>query len=192
MAKTLMILGHPTITQSIANSTIVSRVQKTLQNIEIRNLAELYPDYKIDVLAEQEALVAADIIVFQFPFHWYGAPAILQKYFEDVYAYQFAYGSQGDKLKGKQMQLSFTTGASEADYTPIGIENYRLPEFLKPLEQIAYYTGMEYLDPIFSQSMMYIPGIMGVKEEIINNAELHATKLITKIAETEKSLLKNA
>lgn len=183
-----MILGHPSIAQSLANSTIVLKVQQNVQDIEIRNLAELYPEYKIDVLAEQEALIKADIIIFQFPFHWYGAPAILQKYFEDVYAYQFAYGSQGDKLKDKKMLLSFTTGASEADYTPVGIENYRLPEFLKPLEQIAYYTGMDYLDPIFSQSMMYIPGIMGIKEDIVGNAVLHGTKLIEKIDQINKTL----
>jgi putative NADPH-quinone reductase len=188
MAKILMILGHPRIEASLANRTIVSAVQQNIKDIEIRNQAELYPDYQIDISAEQAALIKADVVIFQFPFHWYGAPAILQKYFEDVYAYQFAYGSEGDKLKGKKMLLSFTTGASEADYTPVGIENYRLPEFLKPLEQIAYYTGMDYADPIFSQSMMYIPGVMGVKEDIVSKAELHAEKLIEKITQIKKTL----
>lgn len=183
-----MILGHPAIAQSLANHTITSIVKENLQDIEIRNLAELYPDYKIDVLAEQHALIEADIIIFQFPFYWYGVPAILKKYFDDVYTHQFAYGSQGDKLHGKKMQLSFTTGASETDYTPIGIENYRLPEFLKPLEQIAYYTGMDYLDPIYTQSMMYIPGLMGVREEVISHAEAHASRLIQKVNQTEQSL----
>jgi putative NADPH-quinone reductase len=181
MAKKLMILGHPAIEQSLANSTIVSAVQQSVQDLEIRNLAELYPDYKIDVLAEQAALIKADIVIFQFPLYWYGTPAILKKYIDDVYTYQFAYGSQGDKLKGKKMQLSFTTGASEADYTPVGIENYRLPEFLKPLEQTAYYTGMDYLDPVFTQSMMFIPGLMGVREDVISNAKIHASRLIEKI-----------
>ncbi|WP_184549430.1 NAD(P)H-dependent oxidoreductase [Mucilaginibacter sp. FT3.2] len=188
MAKKLMILGHPTIEQSLANSTIVSAVQQNVQDIEIRNLAQLYPDYKINVLAEQEALIKADIVIFQFPFYWYGVPAILKKYIDDVYTYQFAYGSEGDKLKGKKMQLSFTTGASEADYTPIGIENYRLPEFLKPLEQTAYYTGMDYLDPVFTQTMMYIPGLMGIKEEVVVNAKVHAERLIDKITQAEQSL----
>jgi len=187
MAKKLMILGHPDIEQSLANNMIYSIVKENLQDIEIRNLAELYPDYKIDVLAEQQALIKADIVIFQFPFFWYGVPAILKKYFDDVYTYQFAYGSEGDKLHGKKMQLSFTTGAGETDYTPIGIENYRLPEFLKPLEQLAYYTGMDYVEPVFTQSMMYIPDIMGVKEDVVSKAQTHASRLIEKVSQLEQS-----
>lgn len=177
MSKKLMILGHPSIEQSLANSAIVNIAKKNIKDLEIRDIAKLYPDYKINVEAEQQALLEADVVIFQFPFYWYGVPAILKKYIEDVFTYQFAYGSEGDKLKGKKLQLSFSTGAGASDYTPIGIENYRMPEFLKPLEQLAYYTQMEYPDPIYSHDMMYIPGIMGVEENVIANAVIHAETL---------------
>jgi glutathione-regulated potassium-efflux system ancillary protein KefF len=189
MANKLMILGHPAPKDSLANSTIVSEARAQIKDLEIRCLAELYPDYRINIEAEQQALLKADIVIFQFPFFWYGAPAILKKYIDDVYTYQFAYGSQGDKLSGKKMLLSFTTGASASDYTPIGIENYRLPEFLKPLEQTAYYTQMDYQEPVFSQSMMYIPGVMGIEEEVVANAKLHAALLTDRLQQLDQQLL---
>nr|WP_283235212.1 NAD(P)H-dependent oxidoreductase [Pseudoalteromonas citrea] len=40
-------------------------------NIRVNSLYTLYPDYKIDVLAEQSALLECDLIVFQYPLHWY-------------------------------------------------------------------------------------------------------------------------
>lgn len=183
--KKLMIIGHPNIETSTANKLIIEHANQALDNIEIRNIAELYPDYRINVLAEQEALKNADLLIFQFPLYWYSVPAILKKYFDDVFSHQFAYGSQGDKLTGKFCLLSFTTGANKEDYTPIGIENYRLPEFLKGLEQTIYYTQMQYLDPIFSQSMMFIDSIMGNKNDILKRAEKHADELIKKIKHLE-------
>jgi hypothetical protein len=35
---------------------------------------------------------------------------------------------------------------------------------------------------------MYIPGLMGVKEDVIGNAEAHALRLIEKISQTKQSL----
>ncbi|MCP0855302.1 NAD(P)H-dependent oxidoreductase, partial [Salmonella enterica subsp. enterica serovar Give] len=39
----------------------------TLENVEMRSLYHLYPDFNIDVAAEQEALSRASLIVWQHP-----------------------------------------------------------------------------------------------------------------------------
>jgi putative NADPH-quinone reductase len=85
-------------------------------DIEIRNIYDLYPDYKINVKAEQEALLRHQTIVFQYPFYWYNMPGILKHWFDMVFEYQFAYGSNGDKLKNKNFVPSFTVGSSESSY----------------------------------------------------------------------------
>ena len=61
--------------------------------MEVDNIYELYPDGKIDVKAEQEKLLKADTIIFQFPMFWFKSPYLLSKWTEDVFAHGFAYGS---------------------------------------------------------------------------------------------------
>lgn len=55
--------------------------------------------------AEQEALLRHDTIILQYPMFWFNMPAILKLWFDEVFTYQFAYGSQGDKLKDKKSLL---------------------------------------------------------------------------------------
>lgn len=68
MKNILVIAGHPELSRSIGSKTILEELEKHYGDaIEIRRLCDLYPDYKIDIKAEQEALVRADVIVLQYP-----------------------------------------------------------------------------------------------------------------------------
>jgi glutathione-regulated potassium-efflux system ancillary protein KefF len=178
MKKTLIILGHPDVKGgSIANKVIVNRLEE-LENIEIRNLAKLYPDFKIDTAAEQDSLLKADLICFQFPFYWYSVPAILKSWQDQVLAYGFAYGSDGDKLNGKDFLISTTIGGPEESYCKDGYNNFRISELLRPLEQMANLTGMKFNEPIISHNMIYIPGIYNEEKDILARANEHAEKLV--------------
>ena len=70
MKKVVIICGHPDIKNSVANKTILDEIAKNCPEVEIRQLSELYPDFKIDIKTEQKILESADVIVFQFPTHW--------------------------------------------------------------------------------------------------------------------------
>ena len=129
MKQVLIISGHPDSAQSTANALIIKEVLKQLANVEIRYLDKLYPDYQIDVAAEQDALIRADVIVWQFPFYWYSTPALLKKWIDDVHTHGFAYGSTGNKLHGKKLIISFTTGGTSRDYSESGHEGMELPAF---------------------------------------------------------------
>ncbi|WP_367866253.1 NAD(P)H-dependent oxidoreductase [Pedobacter sp. WC2423] len=138
----LIILAHPDFGKSVANKAIIEALQNSNLNTEIRNICNLYPDYKIDVKAEQDALLRHQTIIFQYPIYWYNMPAILKLWFDTVFEYQFAYGSKGDKLKDKTFVPSFTVGAPESEYTTLGSHHFRVLEFCKNLEQTAYYAQM--------------------------------------------------
>ena len=112
-------------------------------------MAALYPDYRIDTAAEQQALLRPQTIVFQYPLYWYNMPAILKQYFDSVLTYGFAYGTGGDKLKGKNFVPSLAIGSPEEDYCAVGAAHFRVYEFCKNLEQTAYYTQMNYIDPFY-------------------------------------------
>ncbi|MBP0460703.1 NAD(P)H-dependent oxidoreductase [Streptomyces montanisoli] len=112
-----------------------------------------------DVRAEQEKLLWADTVVFQFPLWWYSMPAILKGWVDRVFTYHFAYGvgehsdtRYGERfgegtLAGRRALLSVTTGGLEPHYADRGI-NGPIHDLLFPIQHgIFYYPGMEVLPP---------------------------------------------
>ena len=145
----LIILAHPNYAQSVANRAVINSLQGSGLDLEIRPIAELYPDFQIDVAAEQQALLRHQTIVFQYPFYWYNMPAILKQWFDCVFTYGFAYGSAGSQLKGKNFVASFTVGAPEREYHTLGEHHFPVAEFCKNLAQTAYYARMNFVPPFW-------------------------------------------
>ncbi|GAA5018759.1 NAD(P)H-dependent oxidoreductase [Acinetobacter puyangensis] len=145
---TLMILSHPNFEQSIANKTIVTELIKQQHDLEVRHIYELYPDYQIDIAAEQAALLRHDLIILQYPMYWFNMPAILKIWFDQVFSYQFAYGSKGDKLKHKKLLASLTVGQPEQNFI-VDQKNHLMQSFLKAVQASAQYAQMDYVDPVF-------------------------------------------
>jgi hypothetical protein len=172
----LVILAPPHFDQSIANKAIIEELSRSDIDFEIRNLSALYPTFQIDVKAEQEALLKHQEVIFQYPFYWYNMPAILKHWFDEVFTYQFAYGSQGDKLKGKYFIPSFTVGAPESEYHTLGEHHFKVYEFCKNLAQTAYYAQMKYVEPLYFHGTSVNAGY--TKEDIEAKAKAQAQRLL--------------
>ncbi|MFG2720171.1 NAD(P)H-dependent oxidoreductase [Streptomyces sp. NPDC048416] len=112
-----------------------------------------------DVRAEQEKLLWADTIIFQFPLWWYTMPAILKGWVDRVFTFHFAYGvgehsdtKYGERfgegtLAGRRALLSVTVGGPESHYGARGI-NGPIDDLLFPIHHgILYYPGLEVLPP---------------------------------------------
>ncbi|HEY6529130.1 MAG TPA: NAD(P)H-dependent oxidoreductase [Cellvibrionaceae bacterium] len=186
MLKPLIISGHPDLKASHANTTILNALKANYPAAEFRELDSLYADFTIDVAAEQRALINADIIIMQAPFYWYSLPALLKKWLDDVFSYNFAYGSNGDKLKGKHFILSLTMGGPENSYSTEGYNNYEIEALLLPIKQTAQLAGMIYHSPIYSCGMIYIPGVYGDLPIITEKALTHAQRLSDQINSLQK------
>lgn len=106
MSNILIVSGHTDLNESVANKTILEEIANKLPKAEVDYLDKLYPDYKIDVKAEQEKLVKADVIVLQFPIFWYSMPSIMSKWMEDTFENGFSHGSTGDKFKSTDNIIS--------------------------------------------------------------------------------------
>ncbi len=185
--KTLILVSHPNIERSIANKTIIKQAEERIETFEIRYLEKLYPDFKIDVEAEQKALAAADIIILQHPFYWYSVPAMLKQWFDTVWTWGFAYGQGGDKLKDKHLIQSITVGGPKEAYTPLGYNHFEIEEFLRPVQQSVYLAQLKYHKPIYSFRNFYAENIWNSVTEVQNNAKKHATRLISVIENISKS-----
>lgn len=155
MKDILIISGHTDLAASVANRTILETLGERLPEAEIVKLDELYPDFKIDVENEQRRLLRADIIVLQFPVFWYSVPSILERWMEETFRHGFSHGSTGDKLKGKKLVLSFTTGAPEEMYSHDGPMGYTIDEFLPCYKATCRLTQMEYCGYVYTGGGSY-------------------------------------
>lgn len=167
-----MILAHPKIEESIGNK-IISELTNQNDNVEVRHLNALYPDFKIDVKAAQAALLRADVIIFQYPLYWYSTPAILKEWIDQVFEYGFAFG-QDAKLIDKKVIVSVTIGSAAKDYPKEVID-----KILFPFQGLAAYCKMNYVGEVLSNNINnYTPEATKKAKEI---AKEHAQKLINLI-----------
>lgn len=181
MSKILVISGHPKLEDSHANKLILNRLENADLDVRVRYLDQLYKDgTALNITEEQDHMRAADIIVFQFPFYWYAAPAIIKQWMEDIYTFGFAFGPDGSELQGKKFLASATVGSAEGKYAPSDIKDncMSIEIFLKPLTALAQFSGMTPLDPLYSFQMSYIAGVHENTEAVIERAENHAARLI--------------
>ena len=152
-AEVLVIVAHPELEQSRANRRLL-QAARALQGklapgrLAVRDLYALYPDYLIDVGAEQAALAAARLVVWQQPVRWYGMPPLLKLWLDDVLAFGWAYGPDGHALRGKDLWLVASTGGPEDSYRPDSYNRYFFDAFLPPYEQTAALCGMRFLPPL--------------------------------------------
>jgi len=156
--STLVIVSHPHLECSRAHRRML-RATDGLGDVEVRHLESLYPDGRIDVAAEQGALLAATRVVFQFPFYWFSTPPLLKAWQDEVLAVGFAYGPGGTKTRGKLLQPVLTTGGGHEKYRPGGQNLYEVTELLKPLETMAHFVGMKMLPPLVLHHVPNVPGI---------------------------------
>ena len=151
-AEVLVLVAHPELEQSRANSRLLRAARELQQasapgRIEVRDLYAIYPDYVIDVPAEQALLAAARLIVWQQPIHWYGMTPLLKLWVDEVLSFGWAYGPGGTALRGKDLWLVATTGGPEESYRPSSYNRYFFDAFLPPYEQTAALCGLRFLPP---------------------------------------------
>ncbi|KAA8823993.1 flavodoxin family protein [Bifidobacterium reuteri] len=157
MAKnTLLLVFHPHLESGSRANKRLADAARSLDNVTVRDEYALYPDFGIDVKAEQEALLKADRVVWQFPFYWYSTPALLKQWEDLVLEHGWAYGHGGDKLHGKELQLAITVGGAKSKYTHEGEFGVTGPELLKPLETTAKHVGMTFVKPFAIHGMLSI------------------------------------
>jgi glutathione-regulated potassium-efflux system ancillary protein KefG len=147
-SKILVVYAHRNPSASRINRALFENAA-SLPNVTRHELMSRYPDFRIDVAHEQELLLAHDAIVLQFPFYWYSTPAILKEWQDAVLAYGFAYGTDGNKLRGKKLMVATTSGGPAEAYQAGGYNQFTYSELLRPLQATANLAGMAY-QPIFT------------------------------------------
>jgi glutathione-regulated potassium-efflux system ancillary protein KefF len=146
----LIIHAHPYPQHSRAGTALLSAV-RDVSGVEVRSLYDRYPDFDIDIAAEQTALTRADLLVWLHPIYWYSVPAMLKHWFDVVLTRGWAYGEGVQALAGKSCLWVPTTGGDDAAYTAAGIHRQPFENFIAPIEQTARFCGMVWETPYIVQ-----------------------------------------
>ena len=115
--KTSVMVFHPNIARSRINAALMERAQNEPElDLVVRDMYALYPDFHINVEEEQRVADGADRLVFQFPFYWYSAPALMKQWEDEVLSSGWAYGPDA-RIAGKRMMLAVSTGGLKDTYS---------------------------------------------------------------------------
>jgi glutathione-regulated potassium-efflux system ancillary protein KefF len=140
----LIVYAHPYPRHSRANRAMLAALEE-IPGVQVRSLYDLYPDFSIDVAAEQAALVSASLVIWQHPMHWYSAPALFRLWMDKVLQHGWAYGNRNGALFGKDLLWTVTTGGLREDFTCCGETDLRA--LAQPLRSAAELCGMRWQDP---------------------------------------------
>lgn len=184
MKNVLIISGHTDLNDSVANRIIIEDLRKALPEAEFSVLSEEYPDFEIDVKAEQDKLVKADVIVWQFPVYWYSYPSLLHRWIEDVVVHGFAYGSTGHAIAGKKFIPSFTAGAPAEAYSREAM-GMTVEDMMNPqLRGFAALTQLDLRPYVYTCGVSYALRTEAEQLEHIKSlAHDHARRLIEAISQ---------
>lgn len=144
MRKILVLFAHPKYEHSDVNQALLENI-RGLENVTIRDLYELYPDFNINIQDEQELLFEHEVVIWHHPIYWYSCPPILKQWIDLVLEFGWAYGPGGIFLRNKYVLNAVTSGGSQEVYASNGRNRYTMEEFLRPFEQAAYLCEMRYL-----------------------------------------------
>ena len=173
MAQVLVIAAHPQLENSRATRSLMDAARRLdPARVQVRDLYATYPDYCIDVAAEQALLVQAQLVVWLHPVHWYAMPPMLKLWLDEVFAFGWAYGPGGRALAGKDLWLAASTGGPQESYRPDGYNRYFFDAFLHPCEQTAALCGMRWLPPLLLHGAHRIG-----KETLAGHSALFAERL---------------
>jgi glutathione-regulated potassium-efflux system ancillary protein KefF len=148
-ADIYVLAAHPAWRESRVNRPLMEAA-RALPRVQLQDLYSSYPDYALDVTAEQSALARAQLVVLLHPIQWYSMPALQKLWLDEVLTYGWAYGEgeSGRALQGKDLWLVASTGGPEDSYHPQGYNRYFFDAFLPPYEQTAALCGMRFLPPL--------------------------------------------
>ena len=151
-----LVYAHPHSDRSRANAVLLDAVRR-VPGLEVHALYDLYPDFDIDVDAEQAWLARAHTIVWQHPIYWYSVPSLMKHWIDEVLSYGWAYGEGGTALHGKRVQWVATTGGDPDAYGPGGMHAHAFDVYEPPIRQTAKFCGMQWLEPLVMHGAHAVP-----------------------------------
>lgn len=169
-----ILYAHPYSLYSRVNQFLLQSVQHW-PDVKIANLYEQYPDFYIDIQAEQQRLQQSDVIVLQYPMQWSLPPALMVQYLEKVLQFGWAYGNDDagatQQLAGKTLWV-VANGIMTAEDAVMDMQHLAV---LKPLQALAAHCGMQWAAPLL------IPHQQKLSDDDLAQLAIHYQHALTEL-----------
>lgn len=176
--KILIVFAHPLYEKSKTHSALISKASSHPE-WKLHDIYQLYPDFNIDIQAEQQLLLDADIIVWQHPVYWYSIPPLLKQWIDMVLTFGWAYGKNGNALEGKYLLQCMSSGGKHEAYQTGGRNNRTLRDYMAPHEQTARLCHLTYLPPFV------VHGTHALSNNEMNNHATNWVRILQHLSETD-------
>lgn len=144
--KILVLVAHPRPERSVANRRLM-RVAEGISGVTVVDLYAEYPTFAFDASREHARVSDHDVLIFQHPVYWFSAPAMVKGWIDSVLSFGWAFGPEGDALRGKIYLHSVTTAASHGVFAREMTSRAALRDQFHSFEAMATLCGMRYLPP---------------------------------------------
>ena len=157
--------------KTVADNTVFNPLRESFYAAQHHSFADFIED-------EMQKVEWCDLMIFQFPLWWFGMPAMVKGYTEQVFAagrfFDNEHMYENGFLKGRKAMLSITTGATADAYIKNGF-NGDINVILRPIQRgILEFCGFKVLRP----QIVFAPThIMQSQRE--NELAKYAARLVT-------------
>lgn len=180
MKKIFVLMFHPRLESSHVNKFVYNQFLSQNHTI-VKDMYELYPDFNIDIKKEQQDLLDSDLVIMQHPFYWYAAPPLLKQWTDLVLEHNWAYGRNGDKLKGKKILHIISSGGNFKTYSSEGSNKFTYIELLRPFELTYNLCQMKQLPPYI------IPNANKLSADELKNHSIKINAFVTSFAQDKSN-----
>ena len=171
--RVLVLVSHPNLEDSRVNDTLATAAG-SVDGVTVRHLdsALQQTNGHFDVKTEQAIVDAHDVLVFQFPWYWYSAPAVVKQYLDEILTRGWAYVG-GNALEGKPVIFAISTGGIADAYRADGHNKFTMNELLAPYIATANMTKMIWNEPFV------VHGVRNLSDQELADAALAYKELLT-------------
>ena len=154
--RVLVLVSHPNLEDSKVNDALATAAG-TVDGVTVRHIDAVLRENNgsFDVAAEQALVEAHDVLVFQFPWYWYSAPAAVKQYLDDILTRGWAYAG-ASALEGKPVIFAISTGGMADAYRSDGQNKFTMTELLAPYIATANMTKMVWNEPFVVHGVRYL------------------------------------
>ena len=138
----LYVFGNPEPLRSSFSQELRRHAQRSEASILL--LSDHLKDGAFSTPSMQAAVEQADSIVIHAPVYWYGAPALVKAWMDQILTPGWAFPSHESKLLGKSIAMSLTVGAAVDTYQPGKSNRHTLETYFLPYQQAFEYCGMNW------------------------------------------------
>jgi len=174
--RVLVLVSHPNLEDSRINDALATAAG-TVDGVTVRHIDSVLHenDGHFDVEAEQALVDAHDVLVFQFPWYWYSAPAAVKQYLDDILTRGWAYLG-GNALEGKPVIFAISTGGIADAYRADGHNKFTMNELLAPYIATANMTKMSWNEPFV------VHGVRTLTDQELADSTLAYKELLATLA----------